>query len=342
MRPLLTLALALGLALPARAAPLDPLRDDIDGSAAQVILIWTPEGTETLATGPLRPGGRQTVASDRFLLASVTKPFVAAALLRLEGAGRIDLDAPAAPLLPLDVVSGLGGLNGVTTAQMLAMTSGVPDYLDDAFTEAWIARPDGWTILEALEFAYGEPSEFAPGTGYDYSNTNYLLAQLVLERITGQTMDDALRALVLAPVGADRSGVIGLAPPRPEDAAGISEGRDVSALYAFPGFGDGGLVAPAEDVAATFRALFIDRSVLPPVQLARMLQDPVGEGYGMGIDVSDEPGYGTVLSHAGGDLGYSTFAMALPELPAVAVLLRGDEDADVDLLWEALDLVLDQ
>lgn len=336
------LFLALFLLLPwsAAAGPLDALRPDIDTSAAQVILVWTPEGTETLATGPLEPGGRETRASDRFLLASVTKPMVAAALLQLAGQGRLDLDAPAAAHLPPAVVAGMGGMRGVSTAHLLTMTSGLPDYLDNVFTEAWMRAPTGWTPERALAFVHGEPAEFAPGRGYDYSNTNYLLAQLILERLTGQPLDAALRSLVLAPAGATRSSLVGLRPPGPEDAAGLDRGRDMRWLYASPGMGDGGLVAPAADVAAVFRALFIERRLLPPAMLARMLADPLGEGYGMGIVLTDEPGLGRVFSHSGGDIGYSAHALAFPDVPAVAVILRGDEDADEDLLLDALDLVL--
>ncbi len=339
MRSLL-LALLLVLPFGAAAGPLDDLRRQIDTSAAQVILIWTPDGTDTLATGPLAPGGRQTRDTDRFLLASVTKPMVAAALLQMAGQGRLDLDAPAARHLPPDVVAGLDGLRGVSTADLLTMTSGLPDYLDDRFTDAWRRAPGGWTPERALAFAYGEPPEFDPGAGYDYSNTNYLLAQLILERITGQSLDAALRALVLSRAGAKRSTIVGLRPPGPEDAAGLERGRDMRWLYASPGMGDGGLVAPAADVAAVFRALFVDRTLLPRAMLARMLADPLDEGYGMGIVLSDEPGLGRVLSHSGGDIGYSAHALAFPDVPAVAVILRGDEHADEDLLLQALDLVL--
>lgn len=340
MRLFALLALLACLGRGAEAGPLDALRADIDTRAAQVLLVWTPEGTQTLATGPLRPGGRETRADDRFLLASVTKPYVAAALMRLHAEGRIDIDAPAAPMLPAPVVAGLGGLEGVSVAHLLTMTSGLPDYLDDLFIDDWIEGAQRWTPEAALAYAYGEPPLFRPGRGYDYSNTNYLLAQIILERATGQSLDAALRALVLAPAGAARTEIIGTRARGTRDAAGLSRGRDVSRLhYVGPGFGDGGLIASAADVAAFFRALFLDGRILGPEALARMLRDPLGEGYGMGIDVRPEPGLGRVFSHSGGDVGFSTLALVLPDRPAVAVLLRGDEEADEDLLWQALDLV---
>lgn len=340
----LVCVLSLGAVQPAAAdgpGPLAALAGEVDRSAAQVIHVWTPAGAWTLATGPQRPGGRETRAGDRFIIASVGKPFLAAALLRLHEAGRIDIRDPVARWLPSDVTEAFGGLNGVRVDHLLSMTSGLPDYLDDAFAQDLMAEPVGWTVRDALAYAEGEAPLFAPGAEYDYSNTNYLLAQLVLEAATGQSYPQALRALVLDPVGARDSAVFGTAPRRAEDAAGITpEGRDASGYYVSPGFGDGGLIAPAGEVAAFFRALLVERRLLGPAALALMLEDPLGEGYGLGIDI-DRSEYGPVYGHGGGDIGYSSGVIVLPAVPAVGVILRGDETADEDLLWHALDLVIE-
>ena len=157
--------------------PLAALAGEVDRGAAQVIHVWTPEGEWTLATGPLRPGGRETQGGDRFILASVGKPYLAAALLRLHEAGRLDIRDPAARWLPGDVTAAFGGLEGVRVDHLLAMTSGLPDYLDDAFTEDLIADLRGWDgARRACLIAEGRTRFFAPGTDTTYSNTNYLLA----------------------------------------------------------------------------------------------------------------------------------------------------------------------
>ncbi len=346
--PLLSPLLALSLATLQTAhadtpGPLAALAGEVDRGAAQVIHVWTAAGAYTLATGPQRPDGRETRGGDRFILASVGKPYLSAALLRLHEAGRLDMRDPAARWLPGDVTEAFGGLDGVRIDHLLSMTSGLPDYLDDAFTEDLMAEPEGWTVRDALSYAEGERPLFAPGEAYDYSNTNYLLAQLVLEAATGQSYPQALRALVLDPVGARASAVFGTEARRPEDAAGITpDGRDASGLYVSEGFGDGGLIAPAAEVAAFFRALLVERRLLGPAAPALMLEDPVGEGYGLGIDIDiDTSEYGPVYGHSGGDIGYSSGVVVLPDVPAVGVILRGDENADEDLLWQALALVID-
>lgn len=336
----LVFVMAALVALPVSAQVLSPLSDRIDPNAAQVLMVWTPEGSHGLASGALHPGGRPAEIGDRFLLASVTKPYVAAALLRLHDLGRLDIRGPAAPWLPQEAVAGLGGLDGVRIDHLLTMTSGLPEYLLEDFAEDWEAAPDGWTALRALSYAYGQAPHYDPGEGFDYSNTNYLLAQLILERASGMGLEEALHSLVLAPSGANRTSIAGIRPQGPQDVAGLSEGRDVSAAYLSPGFGDGGLVAPAEDVAAFFRALMIERTLLAPDTLAMMLDDPLGRGYGMGI-VIDDSDFGPVYGHSGADLGFSAEAWALPWMSAIGILLRGDDHADEGLMWQALDLVLE-
>lgn len=339
LAPALFVAFELANVCGAQANPLGGLAAEIDHGAAQVIHVWTPGAAWTLATGPNRPGGRMTQPGDRFILASVGKPYLAAALLRLHEAGRLDIRDMVTRWLDGDVAARLGGLEGVRIDHLLSMTSGLPDYLDDGFVADWMADPAGWTPRAALAYAEGQAKLFAPGAGYDYSNTNYVLAQLVLEAATGQSYGQALRALVLDPIGLHETAVFGTAPRRAEDAAGITQGGfDAAGLYVSEGFGDGGLIAPAEEVAAFFRALLVERRLLGPAALALMLTDPLGAGYGLGIDI-DFTADGPVYGHGGGDVGYSSGVIVLPDLPAIGVILRGDEDADEGLLWQALELV---
>ena len=333
-----TLAIWIGGAVAAN--PLDPLRDQIDMSAAQVIHIWTPEASATLATGPQRPGGRATRDDDRFVLASVSKPYVAAAVLSLIEQGRLSANAPVAGLVPVEVAAGFRGLRGITVDHLATMSTGLPDYLTDAFEQDWQDQPGGWTPERALSYAYGLPTAFAPGAQFDYSNTNYLLLELVMAQVTGQTFQAAMQDLIFDPLGLDDSAIVGTFAQQARDVAPVQDGADISAAYHSPGFGDGGVIAPAADVAAFFRALFIDEDLLAPKTLTLMVTPPDGSSYGFGIDVSDDEVFGLVYAHDGLDIGFTSSVIVLPELPAVLVLLRGDENADGDLLWDALDWVM--
>jgi Beta-lactamase class C and other penicillin binding proteins len=227
--------------------PLSALAGDVDRSAAQVLHVWTPEGSHSLATGGLDPGVRETRASDRFYLASVSKVAIAAAILRLHEAGEIDIKDAASLHLPEDVVEGLGGLAGVEIAHLLRMTSGLPEYMSDAFFDVLEREPAAINAGRSAAFAYGLPMSFAPGTDFDYVNLNYVLAQLILEEETGETMNAALQRPVLRPAGASRTEVFGAHPIGPEDAVGLEDGVSVMEFYAAPITGDGALIAPAGD-----------------------------------------------------------------------------------------------
>lgn len=153
---------------------------------AKVLFLDIAGETAGLACGRARMGGPVANVEDRFLIASVSKLYLAVALMQLDEAGRLDIDDPAPNWLPPEVVTGLKGLEGISIAMLLTMTSGIPDYLDDAYflssiadAHAGVAARD--ILTKAILSVADAPRLFEPGTGFDYSNTNYLLAQLVLE-----------------------------------------------------------------------------------------------------------------------------------------------------------------
>lgn len=276
-------------------------------------------------------GGR-TDAETPFAIASVGKAMTSVALLRLVARGELALDDPAADHLPAEAVRGLGGLGGVTVRHLLAMTSGLPDYLDDAYLDDALDDPGAvQRPLVALSYAYGEDRLFAPGRDFDYSNTNYVLAGLILERVTGLSYARAMEREVLGPAGMGRSFVFGAAPLPPDFPNGHEDGDHVRSYYRHSGFGDGGVIASAADVARFYRALFVERSLLPPALLAEMTRDPLGVGYGLGVELD-----GPVVGHSGGDLGFASDVRLDRRDGAVAVILVADAEADTDWTDAAL------
>lgn len=339
IRVILFVAVLLGA--PAAANPLAPLLETYAEDGPAIVLhVSTPDRAFTATAGRLRPGGRATAPGDRFLLASASKIFVAAALMRLHEAGRIDIDTAAAPYLPVEAVEGLGGLRSVTVAQLLTMTSGLPEYLDDAFEEDWLERRARPGVLDALRYAYGLDPAFRPGRGFDYSNTNYLLAQLVLERVTGQPLERALQAMAFRPAGLTGASVAGRAPDGPGDAFGHAYDTVFPPSRATPGFGDGPVIASAAEAAAFYRALLIEGRLLGPEALARVTRDASGEGYGMGLEVDRRRGIGPVWGHSGSDVGFSSDVRVFPGQGIVVVVLHAAEEMDPDLAFAAREAVL--
>ena len=233
---------------------------------------------------PLQPG-------SRFRIASVTKPFVAAAALRLVEQGRVSLDDTVARLLEGEYEELLrrGGYetDAITLRHLLTHTSGIYDFAADAYGDeltdgftAQVAKDPGhrWTRLEQITWAvdYGKPYG-PPGTVFAYSDTGACLVGEVLERITGATMGAAIRDLL----DYERLGMtttwqetIEDEPPDPPPLSHQYErDLDVAVMDASVDlFGGGGLMSTCGDVARFLRALLRDEIFDRPDTLATMTQ----------------------------------------------------------------------
>lgn len=269
-------------------------------------------------------------ADSMFAIASVGKTMTAVAILSLVDDGILDLDGAAADLLPLKVVDGLGGMDGITLHHLLTMQSGLPDYYNDAYLEDALDDPARTQQPQiALSYVYGERPLFLPGDGFDYSNTNYVLLGMIAESVTGQTYAALMKSRVFDPAGMKDSFVFGSRPLPAAFVTGLEDGEEVRNYYEGQGFGDGGIVATASDLARFYVALFFDRSLLLPTSLRAMRDDPSGEQYGMGI-VTD----GHYVGHSGSDLGFSSEVAANLSSRMVAVMLVAQGDADTDWVWD--------
>ncbi len=309
------------------------LLDSSAAGAARVLFYQDGQESYVETAGKLRAGGRAVQADDLFLTASVGKLYTATAILQLHDQGLLDIDAPVSRYVSDAISEGFGGLDDVTVAMLLTMTSGLPDYLDDDFVADDVAGTV--TAEDALFHAMKHRRNFAAGSAFDYSNTNYVLAQVVIETLTGQPLDAVLRRGIFGPAGDDAAYVVGTRAAPAHLAIG-PEGAALDQYYADPGFGDGAIVTTAKGIAAFYRALLGTQSLLSPDSLTRLLDDPLAEGYGMGIEVERDPDLGVVYGHSGGDLGYAADVRYRADTGAIAVLLAADEDADIDITYDAL------
>jgi D-alanyl-D-alanine carboxypeptidase len=255
-------------------------------------------GVADLATGEaLRPG-------SRFRVASVTKPFVAAAALRLVEDGRLSLDHTVAALLAGEYEDLLrrGGYDtgAITLRHLLTHTSGIYDFAADAYDPS---VPDGfearalkdpahrWSRYEQVEFAvtHGHPYG-PPGTVFAYSDTGACLVGEILERTSGQTMGAAIRELV----GYERLGLVHTwqetVEPEPPDLPPLAhqyEGDvDVATMDASVDlYGGGGLMSTCRDLARFFRALLRGEVFRDPGTLGVMTTTLKG------VPLSEEAGW---------------------------------------------------
>lgn len=287
--------------------------------------------------------------TDLYRIGSITKPFVATLMLQLVEDGDLALDDPIADYLPDEVVSRVDNADTATIRQMLQMTSGIFSYTEsDAFDDATIDDPAySWSASETVAFAYDEPAYFEAGEGYYYSNTNYNLAQMIIESVTGNALADELALRIFEPLGMDTCYL-----ETPDVfAQGIVRGyslyddyEDVTEYNDGVGLGDGGIVCTAEDLAKFPAGLMYD--LLAEETLDDMLttvDDGDGGAYGLGIGV-DETEFGMIIGHDGATSGFQSTMQYLPDEDLVVVILTNNFDSDIvwDLAYDVVDFVLNE
>lgn len=268
----------------------------------------------------------------RFRIGSITKQFTAAAILKLAEAGKLDLDESVARQMP-----GLPAAWAAMTIRMLLNhTSGLPNVT---------ALPDYWTVISRIErrpmetvaLLYAEDLLFSPGTGYEYSNTGYILLAAIVERITGRSFETALARDVLTPAGLSETGdgdpgaVISRRASGARRVAG--EWRNPAPLAAGAPSGAGSLISTLDDLVAWDRAL-LSGHVLAPASLVAMTTDN-GHGYGLGLYLGRA--YGQRLwSHGGFISGFAAIKDTYPDLGLTIAVLGNTETTPAQSLSRTL------
>ncbi|WP_329276830.1 serine hydrolase domain-containing protein [Streptomyces sp. NBC_01451] len=295
-------------------------------------------------------------ADDNFRAGSITKTFIATVLLQLEAEGRVSLDDTVDKWLP-GVVRGNGhDGRSITLRQLLNHTSGIFSYTDDERLQSEVFLPEGffknryrtWTPDEIVGIAMGHRPEFAPGTAWGYSNTNYTLAGMVIEKVTGDSYGDEVRRRVIEPLGLHGTYMPGTDPtvPRPSSRAysQLAEnttGRiyDVTELNPSVANSAGEIVSNAGDLNRFYSALLRGR-VLPAEQLAEMRTTVAAEAvdgrYGLGL-IENKLSCGvTVWGHSGGIHGSSSVAVTTADgRHSLAFNFNGDWSGDPVRVVEA-------
>ncbi|HBB86977.1 MAG TPA: serine hydrolase [Blastocatellia bacterium] len=283
------------------------LSDEVAGTPSlpgELLHVQAPrQGIDvSLAAGVFDRESKQPLDPHHvFRVASVTKTFVAAAILRLYEDGKIKLDDPINHYLPQEynTILDKGGYpsNVITVRQLLTHTSGMFDYARaKQYYEIISANPKHrWTRKEQVEDAiiWGTPRA-APGKEYDYSDTGYVLLGEMLERLTGKSLGSALRSLLnfkklkldetyLETLEPTPAGIKPLAHPYFGEIDAVDFDPSVD-LY-----GGGGLVSSVEDLARFYRALVQGKIFQRDSTLQMMLtvpptnNDAAGGPYAMGI-----------------------------------------------------------
>lgn len=291
-----TAALAATAVLPARRAnassallpPLDPIAlqaaiDDLEhppSTAAQLRVGGTAgRWCGTSGVADIRTQ-RPVRAYDKVRIGSITKVFVATVVLQLVAEGRVDLDAPVRRVLP-----GLlpRRFAAVTVAHLLNHTSGLPDHVGipepETAEEVLHHRFDHWTPHEWVATATHGPLKFAPGTRQEYRGINYVLAALIIDKVTGRPYGKAVKARILRPLDLAHTVVPGNDPHihgrHVHGYLQMTDGslRDITAYDQSSCRGEGDMISTASDLDGMLAALF-SGELLPPELLQLMFTLP--------------------------------------------------------------------
>ncbi len=281
--------------------------------------------------------GVPIAATTRFRIASVTKQFTVTAALMLAEDGLLSLDQPPHTYLPE-----LPPLP-VTLDQMMRNSSGLPDFLELLRLGGHgLDRPCRAEDLIAA-IARSRHLNFPPGSRFLYSNTNFLLLGLIVERLAGQKLHELLATRIFAPLGMTRTLLHpSLDTPVPDLATGYLQNLDGSvrrAPHAYPQGGEGGLISTIEDLLIWSR--HFDRPVLQPADLAQRLTTPAplsngaANAYLRGLERGQLRGLATI-GHGGLWPGYRTEFLRVPDARLTVVVIANLGSIDPHRLARAV------
>jgi D-alanyl-D-alanine carboxypeptidase len=262
----------------------------------------------------------------RYSIGSISKQFTAAAILMLQEQGKLSLDDPVGKYIP-----GLTRGDEVTIRQVLSHTSGYQDYWPEDYVMTPMLHPE--TAQQILDTWAKKPLDFDPGTEWQYSNTNFVIAGRIVEIVSGEPLFQFLTERIFRPLGmtsvwnsdanqlmppdatAYYRHALGPLRPAPKEGAGWM-------------FAAGELAMTAHDLALWDESL-LAQSLLKPESYKEMftevkLKDGKGTEYGLGVEVRDRDGHRSI-EHSGEVSGFvSDNEVLIDDGTAVAVLTNQD------------------
>ncbi|MDR8413555.1 beta-lactamase family protein [Nonomuraea sp. 3-1Str] len=308
------------------------IEEIVDSGITGMQLRVNDERGEWVGTAGVRELGssERPPADGRFRVGSATKAFIATLVLQLVAEGRIGLDSPVDGYLPE-----FGLDERITVRMVLQHTSGIFNFTGEYYEDGTFAPGIAWSGKEWVDgrfrtyqpeelvrLALSKPARFEPGTDWSYSNTNYVLARLVIERVTGRSFAEELRRLILGPLGMTGT-----------EAPGTSTEITGPHAHAYYRYEDGGrehtvdvtrqnpswisaggdMISTTQDLHTFFAALNGGR-LLPAELLAEMRKPDPKIGYGLGIfeqDLGDNGGF--IYHHNGGMAGSAALMYSTPD-----------------------------
>jgi D-alanyl-D-alanine carboxypeptidase len=289
------------------------------GAPGAIGLVRHGDHTERAAAGAAQAGtGIPMLPGDHVRIGSVTKTFTAVVVLQLVAGHRLRLQDTVNRWLPGALPYG----GNVTVGELLNHTSGIPEYMTKV-TELYATQSGSWLWhwppAQLLALVSAEPPLFPPGTRWSYSNTDYILLGMIIQRVTGHSPAEEIEQRILRPLRLQDTSFPADAVTLPAPGAhGYLPGTgtvpvDVTTWNPSAAGAAGAIISTASDLSRFYRAL-LTGDLLPPAQLTQMLTTvDIGGGAGYGLGVIELPTpCGPAIGHNGAVFGYITDVFTTP------------------------------
>jgi D-alanyl-D-alanine carboxypeptidase len=283
--------------------------------------------TQAYGAATLEPRVPATTAM-RYSIGSISKQFTAASILMLQQQGKLSLDDKVSRYLP-----DLTRADEVTIRELLSHTSGYQDYWPQDYVPPVMLDPI--TAPGIMDRWAKKPLDFDPGTRWQYSNTNYVIAGVIVGKVSGEPFFDFVRGHILEPLGMTSVTDIDVGRLTQSDPTGYLR-YALGPLRPAPKEGKGWLFAMAElamtpSDLAKWDIAMMNASLLAPASYREMeqevlLKSGVGTGYGLGVDVGMMNGH-RAISHGGEVSGFTAENIVFPDEHAAVVVLTNQDAA---------------
>ena len=316
---------------PALTAKVDAIANQVLQStgvpSASVAVVKNGRVAYSKAYGSAKLEPRAAATPDmRYAIGSISKQFTATAILLLQQEGKLSLDDPVSRFIP-----GLTRGNEVTVRQLLSHTSGYQDFWPQDYVMPMMLN--SVTPQSIADRWAKQPLDFEPGARWQYSNTNYTLAGMVVEKAAGMPFFQFVRTRILEPVGLTSASDFD-ASPRAVNATGYLR-YGLGPLRPAPDVGPGwmwgaGMLAMTASDLAKWDISIIRQSLLKPESYRALendvhLNNGAGTGYGLGVDVAMQNGR-FMIEHSGEVSGFTAENIVFPD-DSVAIVVLTNQDA---------------
>ncbi|WIX93453.1 serine hydrolase domain-containing protein [Amycolatopsis sp. DG1A-15b] len=333
------MALSAAAAGPDRPELQKAIEEIVDSGFVGVSLrVHDERGEWAGSAGTAELGGTTKLPIDGHVrIGSNTKTFTATLALKLVAEGKVGLDIPVAGYLPE-----FGLDERVTVRMLLQHTSGLFNFSGEVYEdgtivpgipipygstgEEWVDnRFKTYQPEELVRLALSKPARFEPGTGWSYSNTNYVLARLLIEKVTGHSLAEEMQRLIIGPLGLSGTVVPDASPEIPEphahayyryEDAGTQKTVDITRHNPSWISTGGDMISTTQDLHTFISALMSGR--LLPADLLAEMRTPHPTGipnmdYGLGVFVLTTDDGGTLIAHNGATVGHAALMYSTPD-----------------------------